>query len=208
MSLGSSLAEVEKAGQAWVILAHCYCTSRLRASRESSSKYESSLRINSFWTHRGGPAGNTPLLPKARDMLNGEHTGASHVLENFGSRETNQMVADARRRVLVWNKFPNCHQITYLLKWGTWPVDLVKRYWETCRRKNLMDRQPREPCPRQTVKAYRATSRRSFINHARSYATIMSHNEITLVMNPMNHSVGLSTVEALNWIEKTAELSA
>jgi len=55
-------------------------------------------RINSFSnTMIGGGQLEYAVCQKApRQMLNGEHTGASHVLENFSvARETNQLL---RRR--------------------------------------------------------------------------------------------------------------
>ncbi|MEP0073113.1 MAG: xanthine dehydrogenase accessory protein XdhC [Marinomonas sp.] len=79
MSWIQALSEVEKAGQAWVIAT--VIGTQGSAPRESSSKMV--ITANHTFDTIGGGQLEYAVCQKARAMLDGEHTGASHLLEHF-----------------------------------------------------------------------------------------------------------------------------
>ena len=79
MSWIQALSEVEKAGQAWVIAT--VIGTQGSAPRESSSKMV--ITGNHTFDTIGGGQLEYAVCQKARAMLDGEHTGASHLLEHF-----------------------------------------------------------------------------------------------------------------------------
>lgn len=82
-----ALAEVEKTGQAWVIAT--VIGTQGSAPRESSSKMI--ITDDHTFDTIGGGQLEYAVCQKARDMLNGDHIGTSHVLENFPlAAKTNQ----------------------------------------------------------------------------------------------------------------------
>lgn len=92
MSWIQALSEVEKAGQAWVIAT--VIGTQGSAPRESSSKMI--ITANHTFDTIGGGQLEYAVCQKARGMLDGEHTGASHLLEHFPlAAKTNQCCGGA-----------------------------------------------------------------------------------------------------------------
>jgi xanthine dehydrogenase accessory factor len=190
MSWIQALAEVEKAGQAWVIAT--VIGTQGSAPRESSSKMI--ITANHSFDTIGGGQLEYAVCQKARDMLNGEHTGASHVLENFPlAAKTNQCCGGAVSVLLEY--FPEPATKITILGMGHVASTLVnvlgnmqaKISWIDSR-ENLAQDQTVKGLP-SNVTPFLYKSMLDHIDH-------MSHNEITLVMTH-DHALDYQLVEAL-----------
>lgn len=190
MSWIQALAEVERTGQAWVIAT--VIGTQGSAPRESSSKMIITAD-HSFDTIGGGQL-EYAVCQKARDMLNGDHIGASHVLENFPlAAKTNQCCGGAVSVLLEY--FPEPANKITIFGMGHVATTLVnvlgnmqaKISWVDSR-ENLAQDQRVKGLP-SNVTPFLYASMLDHIDH-------MSHNEIALVMTH-DHALDYQLVEAL-----------
>jgi len=190
MSWIQALQEVEKTGQAWVIAT--VIGTQGSAPRESSRKMI--ITANHSFDTLGGGQLEYAVCQKARDMLNGEHTGASHVLENFPlAAKTNQCCGGAVSVLLEY--FPEPATKITIFGMGHVASTLVnvlgnmqaKISWVDSR-ENLAQDQTVKGLP-SNVTPFLYKSMLDHIDH-------MSHNEIALVMTH-DHALDYQLVEAL-----------
>jgi xanthine dehydrogenase accessory factor len=190
MSWIQALAEVEKTGQAWVIAT--VIGTQGSAPRESSSKMIITAD-HSFDTIGGGQL-EFAVCQKARAMLEGEHTGSSHLLENFPlAAKTNQCCGGAVSVLLEY--FPEPATKITIFGMGHVASTLVnvlgnmkaKIAWVDSRENLAQDQEIKGLPENVTTFLYE-----SMLDHVEK----MGENEIALVMTH-DHALDYQLVEAL-----------
>ncbi len=190
MSWIQALAEVEKAGQAWVIAT--VIGTQGSAPRESSSKMI--ITADHTFDTIGGGQLEYVVCQKARDMLNGGHTGASHVLENFPlAAKTNQCCGGAVSVLLEY--FPEPATKITIFGMGHVATTLVIVLGEMQAKISWVD-------SRENLANERSNQVLSSNTNTHLYPSMLDHiekmapNEIALVMTH-DHALDLQLVEAL-----------